>query len=200
MPLVIVVMALTLLTGLATVLIVGTMTETAVAAGYRQGIEAFYAADAAVEFAVADLAARVDWDAVLTGAEASAFADGPPGGTRRVGGRDIDLTRATEEVGALLASRATPPDAAARLYAYGPFDALLGAETARVPAYVCVWVAERVPDEDAAEEDPPVRLLYVVGRAYGPAGARRTVLVTLARALGAAAEPVVEVRGWEEPP
>jgi len=197
MPLMIVMMALTLLTGLGTVLVLGTMTETAVAAGYRQGIETFYAADAAVEFAIRDLAARSDWDQVLSGAEISAFIDGPAGGTRQVGVTVVDLARATAEVDAMLAARATPPAASAQLYAYGRFDGLLPPAAARSPIYVCVWVAELAPDEEA--EVPAVRLLYVAGRAYGPTGGRRDVLVTVARRLDAAEVAPLEVRRWEEP-
>lgn len=195
MPLVIVMMALTLLTGLGTVLVVGTMTETAVAAGYRQGMETFYAADAAVEFAIRDLAARSDWDGVLTGDATSAFVDGPPGGTRQVGAAVVDLARATAEVDAILAARVAPSRAPAQLYAYGHFEALLAAAASRSPAYLGVWVAEPAPDEDA----PAIRLLYVVGRAYGPTGGVRTILVTVARLVGPDDAPTFEVRAWEEP-
>lgn len=194
----IVMMALTLVAGLATVLVVGTMTETAVAAAHRRGIETFYAADAAVELALRDLAARAGWDAVLSGDEVSAFVDGPAGGMRLVGGGVIDLARATAEVDAVLAARASP-GGPARLYAYGPFDALLGMDTGQAAAYVCVWVAEPMAEAEGEEEGPPVRLLYVVGRAYGPSGGQRTVLVTLARLVDSEGEAAVEVRSWEEP-
>jgi hypothetical protein len=198
MLLVIVMMALTLLTGLGTSLVVGTMTETAVAAAYRQGIETFYAADAAVEFAIRDLAARSDWDEVLSG-ERSALVDGPPDGTRQVGAAVVDLVRGTAEVDAILAARTTPPSASAQLYAYGRFDGLLPAAAMRAPTYVCVWVAELAPDEETEPEVPAVRRLYVVGRAYGPTGGRRTVLVTVARRLDQDEMPPLEVRTWEEP-
>jgi hypothetical protein len=196
MPLLVVMMALTLLTGLGTVLIVGTMTETAVAAAYRQGVEMFYVADAAVEFAIRDLAGRDDWDAVLSGDESSALVDGAPGGPRQVGARMIDLTRATAEVEALLAARAAPPDTPAQLYAWSRFDRLVPAAAARPPAYVCVWVAALTGGE---EDDPPVRLLYVAGRAYGATGGQRTVLVTVARPIDPDEPQIVQVRSWEEP-
>jgi hypothetical protein len=189
-----VMMALTLLTGLGTALIVGTMIETAVTAAYRQGLEAFYAADAAAEFAIRDLATRADWDPVITGTDASVFTDGLPGGLRKLGVTTIDLTRATGEVNVLLASRTIPAASRAELYAYGTFERLLAASEAPVPAYVCVWVAELVPKVPAV---PPVRLLYIVGRAYGATGGQRTVLVTVARPLDA--DELLEVRLWEEP-
>lgn len=196
MPLLVVMMALTLLTGLGTALVVGTMTETAVAAAYRQGVETFYAADAAVEFAIRDLAARADWGAVLGGDQSSALVDGSPEGPRQLGATTVDLTRATAEVDALLAVRAAPPETPAQLYAWGRFEGLLPAAVARRPAYVCVWVAGRATDE---AEVPAVRLLYVVGRAYGSTGGQRTVLVTVARPIDLDEPQAVQVRSWEEP-
>lgn len=197
MPLVMVLMALTLLTGLGTVLIVGTMTETAVAAAYGQGVATFYAAEAAVEFAVRDLAARANWDAVFTGTEASTLADGPAGAVWRVGGRELDLAHETAEVEALLASRDLPAEAPPQLYAFGTLQALTGTGP-DVPVYICAWVAES-PAADEIEEASAVRIAYVVGRAYGATGARRTVLVRVAGTLDAGGEPGVEVRHWEEP-
>jgi hypothetical protein len=186
-------MALSLLTGLGTALIVGTMTETHVAVAQRHGFEVFYAAEAAVEFVIRDLVARDDWSMLLDGTERSAFADGPRGGVRRVGGRDVDLTRATREMDALLALRPVTARAA-RLYAYGPFANLLSArEDETTAAYVCVWVAELMPE---VAEDPPARLVSIIGRAYGVAGGQRTVLVTLARLLGP--DERWRVRRWEE--
>lgn len=193
MPLVMAMMAMIMLTGLGTVLIVGTMTETALAATYRQGLEVFYAADGAVEFAVRDLAASPDWDSVITGATTSAFVDGPPEGERRLGAAVIDLTRATDEVDTLLNERAAPPGTAAQLFAYGRFDEWLSIPDAP-PLYAGVWVAELVP---GVEEVPAVRLLYVVARVYGPTGGQRTVIVTVARPVDQ--DEPIQVRSWEEP-
>jgi hypothetical protein len=195
MALLTVMMALTLLTGLGTALVVGTMTETAVAAAYRRGVEVFYAADAAAEFAIGELTARTDWDDVLSGAAASGLVDGPPDGTPQIGAARIDFADETAEVEALLNARAMPPAGATRLYAYGWFNGLLSAPGRVSPMYVCVWVAEVVP----GEEEPPVRVLYVVGRAYGAAGGQRTIVATIARRLDTADPGAVHVRAWEEP-
>jgi hypothetical protein len=187
-------MALTLLTGLGTALIVGTMTETQVAAVHRQAFEALYAAEAAMEFAIRDLAAHPDWDAVLTGGERSAFADGPSDGARRIGARGINLTRATTEVDVLLSALTAPRATRAQLFAYGRLAELLSVPDPPPPAYVCVWLAEFVRP---VPEDPPVRLLYLVSRAYGATGGQRTMLVTVARPLDSA--ELLQVRSWEEP-
>ena len=67
MALLISMMALSVLTALAATLVLGTMTETAVASSYREGIETFYAAEAAVEFVIQDLAAASDWEGIVGG-------------------------------------------------------------------------------------------------------------------------------------
>lgn len=184
--------ALALLTGLGTAVIVGTMTETQVAAVHRQGLEVLYAAEAAAEFAIRDLAARADWDAVLSGDERSGLGDGPPGGARRLGATAVNLTRDTAQVDAWLGALTTPRLARAQLYAYGTFEQLLSVPDPPAPAYLCVWVAEVRPIPD----DPAVRVLYVVGRAYGATGGQRTVLATVARPVDS--EEPLRVQSWEE--
>ena len=60
--LVIAVMSMMLMTALGTALVLTTMTETGISSTYVDGIEAFYAADAAVERTMSDLAAAGDWN------------------------------------------------------------------------------------------------------------------------------------------
>jgi Tfp pilus assembly protein PilX len=193
MTLVIVIMALSLLTGLGTVLVVGTMTETAVVANYRQGVEAFYAAEGAVEFAIRDLAQASDWDAIVTGATTSTFVDGPPDGTRRVGASTVDLTQATADVNALAAAET---EGSFHLYAYGRFADLVSSAAVRSPIYVCVWVA----DLSAGEEVEAERVVRIIGRAYGPTGAQRSIAVSVARAASSddPASAPLEVLSWAE--
>ena len=197
MSLVAAMMALMLLTGLATVLILGTMTETAVVASYRRGIETFYAADAAAEFAVRDLARAPDWDAVVDGDAWSTFVDGAPGGTRRVGAATIDLTQATAEVGPMVAARSDHALVGLQLYAYGPFGDLAPSAADLPPMYLCVWVAEFADDED---EPPAERVLHVIARAYGSTGGQRSVVVTVARPADSDGDgdSPLELRSWEE--
>jgi len=198
MPLVAAMMALMLLTGLATVLILGTMTETAVVASYRRGIETFYAADAAAEFAVRDLARAPDWDAVVSGDAWSTFVDGAPGGPRRVGAATVDLTQATAEVAAIVAARSDHALVGLQLYAYGLFGDLAPPAVDRPPMYLCVWVAEFAGDE--ADEPPAERVLHVIARAYGSTGGQRSVAVTVARPVDSDGDgdSPLELRSWEE--
>ena len=164
--------ALTLLTALAGALILGTTAETAIAASYRDGVETFYAAESAVEFAVDELREADDWGAVLSGDLPSVFMDGPPEGLRVVGAVTLDLVAERADVDAI-------PDADApvyRLYAYGTFTDLISISGVAPKHYVSVWVAEL--EQDGLGEPSTIRVL---GRAYGPTGARRSVAVSLSR-------------------
>lgn len=172
---------LTLLTALAGALVLGTTTETAIVASYRDGVETFYAAEGVVDFARAELTQAEDWGGILSGETPSEFVDGAPAGERRIGAVTLDLTAETEDVEAI-------PDAAGpsyRLYAYGPFADLISIDAVAPKHYVAVWVADLDWDGSGA-----VSTIRVLGRAYGPTGARRSVAVSLTRAG--------EILSWEE--
>jgi hypothetical protein len=66
-------MAMLLMTVLATTLIVGTITEAAIAASYRDGLVARYAADAATERAIDSARAAPDWTLLATRATTWSF-------------------------------------------------------------------------------------------------------------------------------
>jgi hypothetical protein len=184
MLLVVSMMTLTLLTALCGAMVLGTVAETAIAASYREGHETFYAAEAIGEFVVQELAAASDWDAIVAGDTLSDFVDGPPSGTRRVGAATIDLAAAT----ASLSAATGDARVSYRLYAYGHLASLLPA-VARSCCYVVVWLA------DVAETGQP-QVLRIVGRAYGPTGSRRSIMLSVDRphAPGAA----VRVLSWHE--
>ena len=63
--LVIAVMSMMLMAALGSALVLTTMTESGVSSTYVSGLEAFYAADAAVERTLADLPAADDWRSLL---------------------------------------------------------------------------------------------------------------------------------------
>lgn len=59
-------MGMLLMTALGSALVLATVTETAIAANYRDATETFYAAEAAVDRAVHDLASMANWDTSVT--------------------------------------------------------------------------------------------------------------------------------------
>src|SRR5262245_58907343 len=85
---------MTFVMALGSALVLTTMVETRVAATFRDAAEARYAAEAALEFVVADLEPR-DWSEAVAGITLSSFRDGAPSGTRSIAGRQLDVTAET---------------------------------------------------------------------------------------------------------
>jgi hypothetical protein len=188
MPLVISMVALSVLTALAATLVLGTMTETAVAASYREGVETFYAAEAAVEFATRDLAAATDWEGIVAGEQVSSFVDGPPLGVRRVGAALFDLAAATDDV--IGATGGYDDEREYRIYANGRLSDMLPGTATGSPYYVVVWIAG-VGATDTEKQST----ISIVGRAYGPTGSRRSIAVTVIRGDS---EGTIRVVSWHE--
>jgi hypothetical protein len=195
-------MALVMALGLAIVLTTGT--ETAVASNVRLDIEAGYAADAGLEFALAELGSTTDWNGILSGVARSGFADGSLTGTRTLAdGQLLDLDA---ETGMLNCGRPACTEAqiqastAARpwgvnnphwqLFAYGPLAQLAGGSNPAPdsPMYLAVWIADdpmgqdRLPASDAAAGQPGEGIVLVRSAAFGPRRSRRAVEATVRRA------------------
>ena len=164
-------MAMLLMTALATALILTTITETRIASSYGAGIEAFYGADAAIERAIDDLRTIPDWSGLATKAATSTFVDGPPEGPRTLwDGATLDLGDETR----MVREGDGPPW---RLFAYGALARMLPPGRLKSRAYVVVWVADS-PD---APPPPGEEALSLLAQAYGPLGARRSLRVVLTR-------------------
>ena len=179
-------MAMMLMTALATALVLTTITETRIASSYGVGIETFYAADAAIERAIDDLRTVPDWRVLVASAATSTFVDGAPGGARTLSdGTTLDLVEETR-----IAREGDGPPW--RLFAYGALEGMLPAGRLTSRAYVAVWVAD-APPRDGEEA------LGLLAQAYGPQGARRSLHVVLAR------KPIDDSKGilvvsWHEGP
>lgn len=107
--LVIAVMSMMLMAALGSALVLTTMTEAGVSSNYASGVEAFYAADAAVEHTLADLPGTADWNSLI-----GLRADGPVEalmGTTRTSGIRVVVSVAAAEVDRAVVVRAQ---------AYGP--------------------------------------------------------------------------------
>jgi len=182
-------MAMMLMTALATALMLTTITETRIASSYGAGIEAFYAADAGIERAIDDLRTIPDWSALAAKEATSTFVDGPPGGPRTLwDGTTLDLG---EETRMVREGDGSPW----RLFAYGALADMLPPGRLKSRAYVVVWVGDS-PD---APFRPGEEALKLLAQAYGPQGARRSLQVVLAR------KPINDSKGilvvsWREGP
>jgi hypothetical protein len=208
MAVVIALTVMTLLASLGTALVMAVMAETQVASSYDRALEASYAADGAAELAIQELAAGPDWTLALDGSVQSGFVDGPPGGVRTLDdGASVDLTRLSNLVRCGRPAPCSDAELNATtqerpwgvnnprwaLFAYGPLNRLLPNDGVRSSLYVVVWVgddpAERDgrplvdggPNVDGSTNDG-VDTVTLLVHAYGRAGSRRMIEVTVARA------------------
>jgi hypothetical protein len=192
--LILVMMSVTLLAVLSGALALVALTETAVAANYRDADEALYAADAAMEYVLQEIARVEDWTDLLATAGLSSFVDGEPSGLRDAGSEPIDLDQATVDVTAAATPPAGAVDEPSVLYAFGRFADLVPGTATGSMTYVAVWLADRspAPKEDATE---PVTL-SVAGVAFGGRGSRRAVEALVQKTDSAA----VRLLAWRELP
>ncbi len=201
--LVVALMATMLLSALGLALMLTTTTETKITGNYTFAQEAMYVADGAIERTVQDVLTVPDWNDMLSGAQRSAFVDGPPSGTRTLpGGAVIDLVEATNMIncGKLTTCSTTEMNTSTedrpwglrnpryQLFAYGPSNSFIETGTTNSPFYVVVWVA----DDPADSDDDPTKdgndvtnkgsgVITLRAEAWGARGAHKIIEVTLTR-------------------
>jgi hypothetical protein len=197
------IMAMLLMMALGVALVLTTSTETIIAANFRNSAEGLYAAEAALERAIADLLTVSDWNPLLGGLVRSAFVDGAPDGSRTlVDNSLLDLGQTTSLANC---QKTTPCSDAAmdavtperpwgannprwQLYAYGPLGGITPAGTVSSSYYVVVMVG----DDPSENDDNPLRdgvdgsnpgtgVLAVRAEAFGPRGAHKVIESTVAR-------------------
>ena len=211
MALLVALMAILLVMALGTALALGASVESTITRNFLNSSGALYAADAGLERAVGDLKAITDWNAVLSGAASSAFADGAPAGTRALpDGRLINLA---EVVSLANCRQVTPCTSAAmdastadrpwgsnnprwQLFAWGHLSGLLPPDDVEPPFYVVVMVgddpsendgdpfvdgAAPCPPAEAGACNPGTDRLAVRAEAFGPFGAHAVLELTIAR-------------------
>ena len=206
LALVVTMMAITLMLALGGALVLLSTSETAIAANYRTAHEATYAADAAIERALADLRAVPDFTAALNGTVQSSFVDGAASGSRRlVDGSTIDLDQITNLANCEKATACSPADLVAvtprrpwgisnprwTLYAYGPLTNSLGPVGVPSPFYIVAFVGD-----DGAESDgdpmvdgapvgntpnPGKGVVAIRAEAFGPKNVHSVAEATVAR-------------------
>lgn len=208
--LIIALMSMMLLTALGAAMIMVSNTETLIADNYRNSQEALYAADAAAERVVQDLLMVPRWNDILSGTAKSAFVDGGIADQKTLpsGGRVTLCCGTNTATGQLQAET----DAANlwgannprwQLFAWGPLSDILPG-TIRSPMYVAVWIADDPADSQggAIDGNPLADVngtLTVHAEAYGPAGTRKVVEVTVARTASTEIERgQIAQRGQEE--
>jgi len=209
-------MAATLLmSALGIALVLATASEAVIAANFRDQAAGAYAAEAAVERTLDDLAAAENWNAVLDGTVRSTFVDGAPGGMRLLDdGSTIDLGHvvnmadcgriqpcADADMDAVTAQRPWGPNNPRwQLYAYGRLKDLLPNESIDSPYYVSVLVGDDPSETDAQPladgQAAGAGILVLRAESFGPRGVHMSVEMTVARP--AAGQPGLRVLSWRE--
>jgi hypothetical protein len=199
---------LLVISAMALCLVLLSMTETLATGNDGRATSAFYAAQAGLDRAIADLSDAPDWDQVLAGTLLSGFTDGPPGGERVLAdGRRISLDAVVNLANCGRAVACTPAEMDAvtlerpwgrnnprwRLFGHGPLGGILVPPEPAAGEYLVVLVA----DDPYESDDDPSRdgragsagagVILVRAEAFGPDGAHRVVEGTLARGAPASA-------------
>jgi hypothetical protein len=161
-------MTMVLVMAMGAGLVLATSAEAVIGGNFARSRQAFYGAEAAGEWALADLQSVADWPAMLAGGETSWFADGPAGGSRALAdGSTFDLGRVVAA-----AAGWTP-------FAWGPLADLLdaGLRPRCPPLYVVVLVA--------ADPAGPDHLRMRV-QSFGPRASRAVLELGVVRGAGGA--------------
>ena len=218
MAIIVALMAMLLMSALGTAVILTTSVETLIAANFRSAQEGLYAADAALELAIADLDALPDWNAVLDGQRPSAFVDGPQSGSRTLAdGSLLDLGQVSNLTNCRKATPCSASDLTAntaqrpwgannpvwRMFAYGPLSTLLPSHTIDSPSYVVVMVADDPSENDNdpvrdghSSSNPGTGVLVLRAEAFGPRATHQVIEATVARP---GADPAgIKVLSWRQ--
>jgi hypothetical protein len=211
-------LATMLLTALGMAVVLVSNTETMITSNYRRSTEALYAADAAVERALQDLLMIPRWNDALAGAnvagagapdvsrERSSFAYGtadtnltiPAGGYVRLCCDDGSVSdQLQDETNA--ANSWGPNNPTWRLYSWGPLINVLPTATVDSDVFVAVWIADDPSETDDNPLEDTNGVLTLHAEAYGGAGTRKIVEVTVARTSSTEIERgQIAQRGQEE--
>jgi hypothetical protein len=193
---------LLLLSALGAAVTLITSSEPLVASSFQIHHQARYAAEAAAERAMSDLAAVTDWNLVLNGALQSTFMDGSSGPRTWPGGAMIDLKQivnqancgkrvpcSSAEMDAATAERPWGPNNPRwQVYAAGLLADLLPNASIDPTYYVVALVGDDAseidgdPSRDGAPGDPGAGVIALRGEAFGPRRAHKVVELTIGRA------------------
>jgi hypothetical protein len=225
--LVVAAMAMMLLLALGAALVLLSSSETMIAASFRASGETFYAADAVLEYALSDLRATPDWNAVLDGSVRSSFVDGPSSGTRRqADGTVVDFGQVVsladcqkttpcrdDDMSAVTRDRPWGPNNLRwRPFAFGVLAEMVGADALESSCYVMALVADDPSENDGdpfrdgesrgGRPNPGRGVLTLRGEAFGARGSHKIVEATVQQVYADGEEAGVptgiRVLSWRE--
>jgi hypothetical protein len=155
-------------------------TDVTIAASFRQASQMLYAAEAAAECALADLARAPSWSGVLSGTASSAFRDATLTPVLDSGERlDLAALTASLQSASDAEARRGPDNPRWRLFVHQPFSRI--SRSAAALEYVAAWVADDASETDADPFSDRNDIVIVRAQALGPQGLQRAVEATVAK-------------------
>lgn len=156
--------------------------EIAASGNQRDGVEAFHAADGALDYAIQELAALPDWNGVLAGTTRSRVS-GPLRLPAAAGGAVLDAARLTADIqqsayGGSAWGASTPRW---RLFAHGSAVGDVGIGSVPDHVYVLVWVSDDIAEDDSDPWTDSNEHIVVRARAIGLRNSQRDVQAVIAR-------------------
>ena len=190
-----------LVTAIATAMVMSSSTDLVITGNTRASTEAMYAAEAAGQRAIGELATIADWSTVLAAPPGNVTATFDDGETmvRAPDGRSLSvpvLTAARQTASAVTYGPGFGADSPVwRLFGHADIRALLPPGVTSPPAYVLIHVADDGGDGDGDPESDANGQLIVYAEAYGVSGAHRAVELAVSRVTPG----TIRVLSWKDP-
>ena len=190
-----------LVTAIATTMVMSSSTDLVITGNTRASTEAMYAAEAAGQRAIGELATIADWSTVLAAPPGNVTATFDDGETmvRAPDGRSLSvpvLTAARQTASAVTYGPGFGADSPVwRLFGHADIRALLPPGVTSPPAYVLIHVADDGGDGDGDPERDANGQLIVYAEAYGVSGAHRAVELAVSRVTPG----TIRVLSWKDP-
>jgi len=194
--------AAALVTAVATTMVMSSSTDLVITGSTRASMEAMYAAEAAAQRAIGELATIADWSTVLTAPPANVTASFDDGlaVARAPDGRALSMSGLTAARQATSTATYSPAAFGAdspvwRLFGHAELGALVPPGVTAPPAYVLIHVADDGGDGDGDPARDTNGQVIVYAEAYGVSGAHRAVELAVARVTPG----TIRLLSWKDP-
>lgn len=194
MALAIVLLAMVLVSAIGAAMVALGDIEVMSTSSQADGLEAFYAADAAVEIVIDELAAMSDWSALPAGAALPAWSDGLTHPNTELAG-PVDLAALTTRLQSRTGTHWGLDSPRWHLLAHASLRAVLPAVGPGPAPYIVCWIADDEADGDGNADFDANGVVRVRAMAIGRRDSRRAVDAVIARTT---TPGVVRLLSWRD--
>ena len=194
--------AAALVTAIASTMVLSSSADLLITGSHRASTETMYAAEAAAQRTIGELATIADWNTVLASPPSNVLASFDDGFTTVVteDGRGLSMAVLTSRRQAMSTVTYGPGAFGAdspvwRLFGHAPLEALLPPGVATPPVYVLTWVADDGADGDGDAMRDTNGVVLVYADAYGVSGAHRALELAVSRVTPG----TIRVLSWKDP-